>query len=82
MDEFKSQQFYRPLTGTEIRLTTIRHPIIARIGEDYHQAVRTESFKSMFDRIECQLDYALLEVCPEFAALSYVWGDQNDKFKL
>ncbi|KAH8672584.1 heterokaryon incompatibility protein-domain-containing protein, partial [Tricladium varicosporioides] len=36
----------------------------------------------MFNRIECQLEYVFLEDCPEFAALSYVWGDPNDKVRI
>src|ERR1700722_20109914 len=90
MDEFKGQQFYRPLTRTEIRLMTIRHPTIERIGEEYYQAIpisadcntESENIKSMFNRIECQLEYALLEDGPEFAALSYVWGDPNDTVEI
>jgi hypothetical protein len=36
MDEFEGQQLHRPLTGMEIRLVTIRHPTIERIGKEYH----------------------------------------------
>ena len=87
MDEFKGRQLYRPLTGTEIRLVSIRHLTIERIGEDYHQPVhistdcstKTENTESILNRIECQLEHALLEDCPESAALSYVWGDPNDR---
>ena len=69
---------------------TIRHPTFERIGEDYHQAIHipadcnteSEVIGYTFKRIECQLEYALLEDAPEFAALSYVWGDPNDTIEI